>query len=236
MNIPNLEKKLSGRTFNLYPESKRDSVIYNYMFNGLSNRELDHKILELKPKANYDGFQSRKIMLFLGIGVGFKGIFKKELPEDVLNELDESGSEYDEIRDSIIRHLSREGKLGFSVNLDLTSIISISGAAEGKKTLYYTNKYERNVGNRNSAIAIHGTKCMACGFDFNKIYGGIGKGFIEVHHIKPLYSFDGETDIDPKEDLVCVCSNCHRMIHRKKEMILSIDEIKTILNEQITRV
>ena len=100
---------------------------------------------------------------------------------------------------------------------------------EGKKKLIYTTKYERNKKNREKAIVLHGTKCMICGFDFEEKYGEYGKDFIEVHHIKPLSNMKSEEVINPETDLVCVCPNCHRMIHRKRDSVLSIEELKKII-------
>ncbi|WP_459195785.1 HNH endonuclease [Wukongibacter baidiensis] len=101
---------------------------------------------------------------------------------------------------------------------------------EGKVRYVYSKKYERDHRNRSRAIEIHGTKCIVCGFDFHKVYGELGKGYIEIHHVKPLSTLGEEVVIDPKTDLVPVCSNCHNMIHRKKERVLSIEEMKQILN------
>lgn len=70
---------------------------------------------------------------------------------------------------------------------------------------------------------------MACKFDFYKVYGELGVGYIEVHHIKPLHSLEEVVVVDPKNDLVCLCSNCHRMVHRKRNSVLGIDELRTIL-------
>jgi 5-methylcytosine-specific restriction protein A len=55
--------------------------------------------------------------------------------------------------------------------------------------------------------------CEACQFDFEKTYGDRGQGFIECHHVEPLH----ETGQKPRNihDLALLCSNCHRMIHRK---------------------
>jgi len=66
------------------------------------------------------------------------------------------------------------------------------------------------------------------------MYGEIGKHFIEVHHKKSHSQISkeiGEHDIDPKEDLIPVCSNCHSIIHRKKTS-LEIDEIKHCIIER----
>lgn len=113
--------------------------------------------------------------------------------------------------------------------LSLTSVLE--PAAEGGKTLCYTTRYERDPKNRELAIRAHGLKCQACGFDFEEAYGELGRGFIEVHHVKPLHSLGGETPVDPVEDLVCLCSNCHRMVHRKKGEVLSVEELSALLGK-----
>ncbi len=69
--------------------------------------------------------------------------------------------------------------------------------------------------------------CEVCGFDFYKVYGDLGKGFIEVHHRIPLSKINGETKTN-LNDLALVCSNCHKMLHKKID-IMSIDELKKII-------
>lgn len=100
---------------------------------------------------------------------------------------------------------------------------------EGNIKYYYGKKYERKPENRRKAIEIHGLKCKVCGFDFEKVYGNRGRGFIEIHHCKPLSTLGGEQVINPYTDLVPVCSNCHRMIHRRKDKVLSLDEMQDIV-------
>ncbi len=59
--------------------------------------------------------------------------------------------------------------------------------------------------------------CEICGFSFEENYPeALGKGFIEAHHKIPLSKIDKvvRTTLD---DLLLVCSNCHRMIHRTKD-------------------
>ena len=63
--------------------------------------------------------------------------------------------------------------------------------------------------------------CEVCEFDFYKVYGDLGKGFIEAHHRVPLSELDSEKTTK-LEDLALVCSNCHRMLHRS----ISIAELK----------
>ena len=66
--------------------------------------------------------------------------------------------------------------------------------------------------------------CEVCDFDFHNFYGELGKGFIEAHHRIPLSDIDGESKTELK-DLALVCSNCHRMLHRKIDT-MSINDLK----------
>ncbi|WP_439475705.1 HNH endonuclease [Algoriphagus formosus] len=70
--------------------------------------------------------------------------------------------------------------------------------------------------------------CEACTFNFQVKYGDLGKGFIECHHQIPLNQYDGiqETKL---EDLVLVCSNCHRMLHRGMETV-TVQNLKGLIN------
>ena len=74
--------------------------------------------------------------------------------------------------------------------------------------------------------------CGVCSFDYSFHYGERGAGFIECHHTKPLATLvEGQkTHIN---DLVLVCSNCHRMIHRKKPW-LSVEELAQMYKEAPT--
>jgi len=100
---------------------------------------------------------------------------------------------------------------------------------EGKKRLAKYYKYERSAKNRARAIQIHGTKCLACGFDFNKIYGNeLARDYIEIHHTKSITEID-ET-FNPETGLIPLCSNCHSMAHRKKD-IVSLEELRKILRK-----
>lgn len=70
--------------------------------------------------------------------------------------------------------------------------------------------------------------CQICGFDFENVYGEIGQDFIECHHTVPVSEMldNQKTKI---EDIVILCSNCHRMIHRKRPW-LRIEDLKKLIN------
>ena len=104
----------------------------------------------------------------------------------------------------------------------LTSV----AVTEGGRRQYLTTRYERMPSNRQAAIRIHGTSCQVCGFNFFEHYGELGRDYIEVHHIRPLSSLDEEVPVDPAEDLVCLCANCHRMMHRTRDRVMTVEELR----------
>lgn len=102
----------------------------------------------------------------------------------------------------------------------------MSAEAEGARRNIIASRIERSPKNRAMAISLHGCICQVCGFDFEKVYGELGKGYIEVHHIHPLAGQEHAQTVNPKADLVCLCANCHRMVHRSRNNTLSIEELK----------
>lgn len=75
---------------------------------------------------------------------------------------------------------------------------------------------------RNGSLA-----CEACDFVFQDCYGLLGKEFIECHHLTPLAEFDMKRKTS-LTDLALVCSNCHRMLHRRIDG-LSIPELRLLI-------
>lgn len=103
------------------------------------------------------------------------------------------------------------------------------GETEGNRRFVFASRIERSSCNRIEAIRLHGYKCQVCGFDFAEVYGDLGRNYIEVHHINPLAEQEGEQIVNPETDLVCLCANCHRMIHRNRHNVLSVAELKDIV-------
>lgn len=56
-------------------------------------------------------------------------------------------------------------------------------------------------------------RCQVCEMTFREVYGDIGKAYAETHHIIPLSRLT-DTVESSLGDLVTVCANCHRMLHR----------------------
>lgn len=112
------------------------------------------------------------------------------------------------------------------------------GLPEGAKIHIVVNKYERSPANRAACISYYGTLCQVCGFDFGSVYGQIGRDFIEVHHKVPVSLMGEGYRVDPVNDLIPVCGNCHAMMHRKNPP-LSVEELRSLLvkpkNEHCTQ-
>lgn len=116
-------------------------------------------------------------------------------------------------------------ELGGRPVLQADEVLDARPFIEGAVQRVFVNRYERDPFAREQCIARHGCRCEACGFDFEKAYGELGRGFIHVHHLKPLSEIKGKHAVDPVADLRPVCANCHAMIHRSVEM-LTIKELK----------
>lgn len=55
-----------------------------------------------------------------------------------------------------------------------------------------------------------------CEFDFEAVYGRLGRGFAHVHHVNQFASGDGQR-ITREDELKIICANCHAMVHRHGE-------------------
>jgi predicted HNH restriction endonuclease len=110
---------------------------------------------------------------------------------------------------------------------------------EGRKKLVETALYERSSTLRNYAIKHFCIDdkifCKCCTFNFQDFYGEqIGKGFIEIHHTKPIFKYEDEdlenTLAQALNNLTPVCSNCHRMIHKNWKKPLEIQYLIDNIN------
>lgn len=103
---------------------------------------------------------------------------------------------------------------------------------EGKIVQKNLTTHERNKNLRDQCIAhfktLHHGRivCECCGFDFGKAYGEWGEGYIEVHHLLPISQTEGQHNVNPEKDLVPLCANCHSVIHRGEEGVMSLDQLK----------
>lgn len=112
---------------------------------------------------------------------------------------------------------------------------------EGTQSIIQTNVYKRSKKLREEAIRYYTInnkiKCRICCFNFEDFYGEYGRGFIEIHHQKPIFQFNGDdteqTITEALRNVIPVCSNCHRMIHRRRENPLTLEEIRSYVRSDL---
>lgn len=106
---------------------------------------------------------------------------------------------------------------------------------EGKPHIRNHKVYERSHKLRDAAIEtfMHDGKifCDCCNFEFGYFYGEhYGVSCIEIHHVKPLFTYEDEDMILTIEqclpNLIPVCPNCHRVIHRNRISALEMSDFK----------
>lgn len=88
---------------------------------------------------------------------------------------------------------------------------------EGSIKQVTVNAYERNPKARAACIAKYEAICWVCDFNFEAIYGAIGKGFIHVHHKIDIATVGESYQVDPINDLIPVCPNSHAMLHTEHQ-------------------
>lgn len=102
---------------------------------------------------------------------------------------------------------------------------------EGSISRVVVNQYERNPEARKACLDFYGSSCAVCGFNFEKVYGNIGKNYIHVHHLKAISEIGKEYSLNPIDDLRPVCPNCHAMIHKTKPPI-ELSDLKDRMKKQ----
>ncbi|MDD2549520.1 MAG: HNH endonuclease [Bacteroidales bacterium] len=198
------------------------------ILSGRSDDKFSQKVRNLKAHETFERFgyaqykgDARKG--FVEITSDGKKHLKRN--QEILKYLLVNDFEYVDIKKNLKELESEKGKkkrLVFDENIIIQ---------EGIKKIAQVKVYERSTKLRNYAIE-HFTKdghiaCKCCSFDFENFYGAeIGKGFIEIHHTKPIFQYkDSEIENtleNALKNLVPVCSNCHRMIHRNWSKPLEI--------------
>ena len=98
--------------------------------------------------------------------------------------------------------------------------------------LHKERERDRNAVRRKKAkvlAAVGKLMCEVCDFDFASHYGPLGAGFAECHHKVPLADL-AEGHSTRLSDLAIVCANCHRMLHRIRP-VLSTIELRIVVRQ-----
>lgn len=145
-------------------------------------------------------------------------ILKAKVPGVVWDRIQGSGVRVDEaaahgLDDLWLEHLAQVGRApAWSPDQVPPSAAYREGAVERVQV----NRYERDPRARAAAVEHHGVDCIVCGFNFEAVYGDLGRGFINIHHVREISTLPDGYVVDPTTDLVPVCPNCHAMLHRER--------------------
>jgi len=198
----------------LSPEGKDAEILANrndtYFSQKVRNLK-SHDTLERKNLATYqDGlwFITEKGREYMNSGVG-----------EVAEALRQQG--YDEkIRDQ-------------EYNDDYKSIVVEEGFLSERNTKFRSRSRSLTRLAKDHFAKAGFIPCDACEFDFLRFYGERGRDYIEIHHTRPIHQYEESGERlslkDALDKLAPLCSNCHRMIHRQRDNILYIQQLKEII-------
>ncbi|MCL2841366.1 MAG: HNH endonuclease [Defluviitaleaceae bacterium] len=243
MILPQLTPKTREREYNQCSESTRDEIVYEYMFNGKTHRWLDENVVNQSSEYSR-GYISMSVLHFFGLAKPHKDIFNGTNIEDAIRILKNADDIHaNRVVESLVRYSlnvhSNEKSNGNEALYLLSEEHVDIGYEEGEEILSTHKRRERNprvikkakelFKERNDGLIF----CEVCGFNFYDFYGERGNGFIEGHHKIPIHEAAGNLKTYVK-DIALLCSNCHRMIHRKP--FITVDELsETILKGRVVR-
>lgn len=236
--IPLPDPVSRNREFLSYSEEKRNEVVYEYLFNGNTHRWIDEHTLELDPEWSR-GYQAMGILHHSGLKNAYNGLFKGISVAEAIDLIEQECVEHPDDRKLYAPIISSLSGIKVSEHQDYDSIGDVQTDEgkeypEGKIAFVLHKKRERNPKLIKEAkrlfISRHGRLyCEACNFDFQQVYGDRGNDFIEGHH-KKLVSEMKEGEKTKVEDIAMLCSNCHRMVHRKP--IISIEGLGKLIKRK----
>lgn len=199
---------ISGLTEVLHPTGVDAEIL-----SGRSDTYFSQKVRNLK---SHDTFQRDNYATNVPGGFCITSVGKEYLGahSEALSYLFEEDFNYEDVK-TAIESIASSGNRRV---LPIEEIVS-----EGRVVTRNVQTRERSSHLRKIAIE-HFTRnniisCDCCGFNFPKYYGDVyGKDCIEIHHKRPIFQYQGDTFeqlVDSAlENLLPVCPNCHRVIHK----------------------
>jgi predicted HNH restriction endonuclease len=111
----------------------------------------------------------------------------------------------------------------------------IEEAAEGKllTRLHRSRERSRKLVEQAKARALkqHGRlACAGCNFEFKAKYGFDAAHIIDCHHVKPVSTLATDGSKTHIDDLVLLCSNCHRVVHSRRPW-LTVEQLHARIHD-----
>lgn len=229
------------RIIQRYPDGIRSSELIKQMIREMKPEGEDMQLLAGRKDTRF----SQKVRNLKShnnlVGKGLAQ-YEKTSPRDGMWRITSAGRRYLTENAPVLDALERQGfnrqKIRKEIKNDFKGLI----VEEGALTTVTTKQRKRSAMLRRlktqEVKANHGGKlpCAACGFDFERTYNGVGQDFIHIHHTEPVHTMDIGGSATSVEDALKkvepLCSNCHSMVHRQRDRLLSIPELRRIIAEQ----
>lgn len=177
------------------------------------------RLYEFSEKFDLQNFSlNSKKMLLRGYEAGHafgKAYRISDLPDDKKLRFD--------LQELCRSYLALDFRGGLDPSIDVHELEEIDGLPSETVTEIRRSKkhlrIERKSKNVKLAKGYHGVRCQVCLLDFSELYGRIGEGFIEAHHLKPLSKLKEDVieNYNVATDFAVLCPNCHRMIHKLQD-------------------
>ena len=225
MNLPTLERVNRNREYNSYSSIIRGQIAYSYLFEGLSHRALDKKIIGLDPNKS-KGWQSMGILHFIGLKNTHKNIFKGLDYNTVLTELKQKNTDDSK---SILEHLLEcsistkqldkdtfdrkfEKQISESIKIDIkirNERLKQKIAVKPERVEVISIAFKRNADVVATVLYRANGICELCKQDAPFLRAKDNSPYLEVHH--KIRLADGGDDT--VNNAIAVCPNCHRKLH-----------------------
>jgi 5-methylcytosine-specific restriction endonuclease McrA len=190
---------------------------------------VSHRTLQRLGYAEYERLGNDGIHSITETGRSFL-----QTNKDALEYLFSGDFNYDDMESSFV-DLTKIGEQDRKILIYDENLV----IEEGTRRVRNIQVYERSKKLREAAINHYTNNghlvCSVCSFDFSAVYGERGRGYIEIHHQKPIFQYEEQDTAkfleQALQNVVPLCSNCHRMIHREKNAPMPVEELRHLIEQ-----
>nr|WP_285845778.1 HNH endonuclease [Metabacillus idriensis] len=224
-HVPVLKPVNRSREYQLYDDSIRDLIVYEYLFHSRTHRWLDEHVIGLNPDESR-GYQAMGILYFIGLKDEHKGIFKDLGIHEAITLLEQQDTDFSLVIQSLQRYKQRDNvdldrAVDSAADLYIELELIIKGGPE-QIEVTVTEK-EQVIKSRigqstfKKALLDIEKKCRLCGVTDER--------FLVASHIKPWSKSNNQERLDVNNGLL-MCPN-HDSLFDKG--YISFDDEGTIL-------
>lgn len=198
MRVPELEPGKRSREYNLYADSIRDKVVYEYIFNSRSHRWLDEHVIGLSSVEGR-GYEAMNVLHFIGIKEIHKGIFKGLSITEAITVLENQDTSFDKVIQCLHRY-EESVKSNIDAVNDLVRFIATDTNGMEITMTEKEQVIKSRIGQSayKKSLLASSKKCSLCGIADER--------FLIASHIKPWSQSSNQERLDVNNGLL-LCPN-----------------------------